>query len=1317
MIRRLAGSRRSRIVLAVAGLLGAGWGGFEGVMRSDWLAERLRTTMLRELEAVSGGSVSIDGLRFGDSRLSFEIAGLEIRSAGDDEAPFLTVPSAVAQLGWRSLAGGRTHIETLSVRDPHLRVMTGGDGATSLLLPGLLGESPEIEVGRFELTGGSIDWNGEPIAVEFSGSGLEIVVAADPETGRRRVEAGLRRAEWGPAGLEALESAAVSVRAVADEEGIEIRAAELLGEALSIRAAGRLRGVEAPRFDGSYSAEVQLASLADLADSAAAGVEGALTIEGTVRWDAASGRLDYEGAATASDILIRGLDTRNSFKGNVAGDLDALNLTGVTGMLAGGELEGSLELREIRQEPDATLAGTLKGVALETIAAAAGTGSIPWSGILDFRVDAEGAVSSDLVADIGIALRPSGGPSTLPVEGSASMQYSARHGTVELSSLELLTPNARLRASGTADGHEAGTFQVEAAVSSGPAVERVLAVVQPHVERALPMPDGRYSFEGELHASLGDEPEAILEGQFFIEDFEFGGQRWERLALRGALSSAAFEILDGQLADAGGHVRVRGSLPTGEQGPLQLQASGKGIDAAKLVRASGFGLPVSGAVALEIDASGTIGNPDVRSRIQVESPGFFGEGFDRLAADVLYRAGKFDVAEALLRRGDSRLTVTGSVDREAQVAEIDIESNLWPLDEFDWGRILMPGLTGTVQFGLTASGKVGGARLLRELEMDGHWEVAGLRRNDQSLGHWTGSIQSRQHRQNIGLDWSANVMGGVIRGDADVWQIEPASYTGTVDFRAISISQAAEFLGLPAESIDGSASGSAGFGGVIGVADTFRLDGTVDRVELQVSGAADRSYAVSNIFPMRWGVRQGALVLDSMALSAPGTDLAIDGSIAFDGDRTIDVALDGTLDLGILELAIPGLEASGASSIGLRVAGTLDEPVLEGRVGLADGTLGSPQVPVRLSDMTGSVRFEDGQGRIEDLRAASGGGTVDISGAVAFRDSSLEYRLDAAASDMRVEHPENVSSVLDGQFTLAGIGATSIMNGDVTVSRVSLREGLSFSDLFGSLDRSTADRASVGASVFENMQMQIHIGAISHLPVETDLMRNVEAGLDIEVMGTLASPSMLGTIGISQGQLHMIGTRYQITRGEIRFENPLRPEPVLNIELETRIRDTDLALVLSGPASALSLSYRSDPPLPFPDLINLIVVGKEPTVDPSIASQTRLQQQSLVQTGADALLSQALSRPLSRRLQRFFGVSRLKVDPQIGGLEANPSARISTEQQIADDLTLIYSYDLSSAQQQAIRIEWNPDRRWSFIVTRDQNGLVGSDVLYKARLP
>jgi hypothetical protein len=104
------------------------------------------------------------------------------------------------------------------------------------------------------------------------------------------------------------------------------------------------------------------------------------------------------------------------------------------------------------------------------------------------------------------------------------------------------------------------------------------------------------------------------------------------------------------------------------------------------------------------------------------------------------------------------------------------------------------------------------------------------------------------------------------------------------------------------------------------------------------------------------------------------------------------------------------------------------------------------------------------------------------------------------------------------------------------------------------------------------------------------------------------------------------------------------------------------------------------------------------------------------------VLYRALTNPATggsgrgaQRLQRFFGVSRLKVDPR-GGAELNPGARISTEQQITSDLTLLYSYDLSEAQQQVVRFEWTPVRQWSFVVTRDENGLVGADVIFKKRL-
>ncbi len=1316
MIRGLYATRRFRIALAALGLVGLGWGSFEAVIRSKWLGETVRVTLLRRIEATTGGSASIDSLRLGDSRLSFEIEGLEVGNPGAGSSPpFLTVPQASVRLGWRTFVGGRTYLDTLHVREPLVQVTVGEDGSSNIPVPESFADASSLTVREFELTGGAINWNGEPFDMEFSGTGLEILTSADPSTGQYSINARLADPRWGATEIGSLHGSSISLSAVAASDGIEIRSAELRGDDVSFDLTGRLGDFRSPRFEGSYSAMAQLGWLDGLAGLDMPGLEGTVRIRGEVNWDAGSGRLDYNGTAAASNVAVSGLDLQGSVTAGVSGDLDGLALTGISGTLLDGEVSGTLEVRQLREVPSIAAAGSVNGVSLGSVSSVAGAGSIAWDGFLDIRFDASGSPWEDAVADLEVVVRPSGGPSKLPVQGSSSLQYRRRDGNIAVSSLQLDTPNAKLRISGLIDGDQQAELQVEASMESRQAVERILATVQPQALLPVSMPDGRFSFRGDLRGRLGKESEAILDGQFSVEDFVFGGERWERLALQGTLSPEAIEVFDGQLVDGEGRLAMRGTLPLQDGPDLELTASGERINAGKLVKASGFGLPIDGAVAIEAELSGSLEEPEASSRIEVAFPSFFGERFDHLEAEILYGSGKFDLQSALLRRGDSTLRLIGSVDQRAQEVVLEMASNPWHLDEFDWGRILMPGLTGTVQFDLNASGVLGGSRMLRELALEGNWEVAELQRDDQALGHWTGTIRSSRDRQNIDLDWSANVFGGVIRGEADVWQIEPATYGGNVEFREIDTSEAAEFLDLPMGAIDGSVTGSAGFAGVIGVADTFELDGTVTSAELSISGPREGNYRMSNVFPMRWGIREGSLRLDSMTMGGPGTNFEIDGAIALGGSREVDIELDGTLSLVLLQGLFPGIESDGTSRVGLRVLGTLGQPSLEGSVELVDSALASEGIPFRLNDINGTVRFENGQGTIERLSAASGGGTIRFDGAMAYRDAGFEYRVQAAVRDMRVDYPANVSSVIDGQFTLTGAGLRSFLNGEVTISRTSLREGLSFSDLFSSMNQ--PEGAPSAASMFQDMQVQIHVGAVSHLPVETDLIRDVEANLDLNIVGSVASPSMLGTIGIAQGEIRMLGTHYSITRGDIRFVNPLQAEPVLNVELETRIRDTDLALVLSGPAQSLDLSYRSDPPLPFHDLVNLIVVGKEPTVDPSIATQTRLQQQSLVQTGADALLSQAISRPVSRRLQRFFGVSRLKVDPQIGGLEANPSARISTEQQLADDLTLIYSYDLSSAQQQSIRIEWNPDRRWSFIVTRDQNGLVGSDILYKVRLP
>jgi translocation and assembly module TamB len=147
----------------------------------------------------------------------------------------------------------------------------------------------------------------------------------------------------------------------------------------------------------------------------------------------------------------------------------------------------------------------------------------------------------------------------------------------------------------------------------------------------------------------------------------------------------------------------------------------------------------------------------------------------------------------------------------------------------------------------------------------------------------------------------------------------------------------------------------------------------------------------------------------------------------------------------------------------------------------------------------------------------------------------------------------------------------------------------------------------------------------------------------------------------------------------------------------------------------LSMSYRSDPPLQSNEIIALLTVGRSPTSNSQLASSQTVSPENSLATSTNSLLGQAISSPVSSRLQRFFGVSRLKIDPLLTGVNAVPQARLTIEQQISKDITLTYVTNLTQANDQLVKFEWDLNKNWSVVAIREENGIFGIDFFYKKR--
>jgi translocation and assembly module TamB len=223
---------------------------------------------------------------------------------------------------------------------------------------------------------------------------------------------------------------------------------------------------------------------------------------------------------------------------------------------------------------------------------------------------------------------------------------------------------------------------------------------------------------------------------------------------------------------------------------------------------------------------------------------------------------------------------------------------------------------------------------------------------------------------------------------------------------------------------------------------------------------------------------------------------------------------------------------------------------------------------------------------------------------------------------------------------------------------------------------------------------------------------SLQTDASLRLRGTWEHPILLGHIHLLSGGMNFRGNQYTISRGDINFANPFRLDPVLNVEATTTIRQYEVTLDFTGPASRLTLAYRSDPPLPSSDIIELLALGQ--TVDQNSQRTATGQNAGL---GASTLLSEAVSSQLGGRIQRLFGISHFSVGPSVAVLttQQNPIASVTIEQQVSRGLVITYITDVTTTQYQVIQMEYTINREFSVVALRDENGTFGLDVVRKTR--
>ncbi|HLL77744.1 MAG TPA: translocation/assembly module TamB domain-containing protein, partial [Pyrinomonadaceae bacterium] len=917
-----------------------------------------------------------------------------------------------------------------------------------------------------------------------------------------------------------------------------------------------------------------------------------------------------------------------------------------------------------------------------------------------------------------------------PVTGELSLR--ADRGLFQIERANLRAGASDLAASGRFSFAGDSDLQVNLTSADAAELQRVLVATNliPALESALEDSGvalaGRLEFNGTVRGPLEDP---IVNGRASLASLLVNGRDMGTLTATIQSDGNATRIPDGLLvARDGGRAQFDLTVPRVGENNVTLNAALERYDLGAIIAAAqrrrafldddtgpdlgaqlaGVG-PTSGKISVTGLPGAMSGSADLRA-----GPGQIGgEPLDEIIARATFdgSAIRLDALDARFRSG--RVTATGQLGigvlspqlSKNTTFDLAVKGDDVRLDVVEalFGGGRLPRLEGRVDFAAQAAGDTRDPRSYR-ITVDGEGRDVVV--NGQRAG--TLRLVGRTENQRFNLQLTTGIFGEpqVIAAEVDLSREELPTTIRTslsnVDlsnlFAALLPNANVKVTGRATGTVEavGNLYGEEGFT-VGGLQGTARFSQFVIQVEDIQLAAVDPLIVIFS---------PTEVTFDRTQFTGPSTNLTFGGTAALAAAGRQNFTVNGDLNLRVLNGLSRNNFFAGVAKVEVRVAGTFADPDVTGLATVANATVSTLVEDERLTlqNINGAIRFTADRAEIQSLTGTMGGGRINVTGgAILAGFTPSQFRFSVRGEQITVPFPEDFRSTADADLVIQGDLDKQLISGVVQLRRAEYTQDIEIADLIDRRREASITEGVGGEGGFgSNVTLDLRVEGRDALVVRNNLADAV-GSVSLQLRGPAAEPIISGRVTLTRGTINFIrGQRYEVTRAIIDLPPRQELDPLLNIQAEGEIRGYRVLVAITGPLSQPSATVRSEPGLPQADVVALITTGNLATGEEG--------QSALSQTGfgtAASLLSETLiSQPISRATDRLFGLNRFEIDPLIAGRGgASPTARLTVGRQINRNLSLTYSTNVTTDQNQVLALEYRVSDRLSFVAQYQQGAV------------
>jgi translocation and assembly module TamB len=731
-------------------------------------------------------------------------------------------------------------------------------------------------------------------------------------------------------------------------------------------------------------------------------------------------------------------------------------------------------------------------------------------------------------------------------------------------------------------------------------------------------------------------------------------------------------------------------------------ASAQVVDVLQIAGQQGK-IPLTGTMALNAHAVGTLRSLSGGGHISLMNGVAYDEPYESAVAEMTVQGKDVEASSVVLKLHGMQIAGNGGYDWGSEHLHAHVEGHNILLSKFETVRKGNTDLDGVVSVVADANGTMAQPGLKANLKL------TGVTYKGQAIGE--AAVDAHSDGEIAYFTANSTLVGAKVDATGQVKLTGDYPVQAKLTLAGLDIGKPMAMFGPAGVKTQSMIDGTATVSGPLktpkelsGEAEFSQVDVHFSQPDVKVQGIELKESG-----PFRIGLRDGVATLEQVHITGQDTDMRLSGTAHVLGvtdpkGGKLDLQAVGSVSMALLRALDPDIISTGKVEFTVSVGGRVTNPELTGKVQFDKVNIAMDGVPNGLSNMNGTLVFNGDRLQVESLTATTGGGTLKIGGSIRYKNG-IYADLTATGDVVRVRL-YGLSATANANLKLQGGPESSTLSGTILMTRFGIGQDVDFA-AFGSPGGVSAPPDP--NSPANKIRLDVHVTSAPQLDFQNSYAK-LAGSVDLTIRGTAAVPSVLGRIEITDGSATFAGQKYQLQRGEIYFTNPVRIDPIIDLDATAQVENYDITVGLHGTSTNLKPTYRSEPPLSETDVFALLALGRT-------QEEAQLYQERQVQQGTDpttsALLGGALNATVSNRVEKLFGVGSVKIDPAFVGTLGNSSARITVQQQLSRQITATFATNVNTSAQQLIQVQYDLNHDNSIVVTRDESGVFS--VVYKLR--